>query len=184
MSYIVPTSELTLTKQEAARDKAVQAGIARAVALKVIGDPKQGIVREADNVGDFGAGVGGWLTMPLLVLGNPYSVFATVVPGAVIPVLAVNRVAVFYKVNIEEAPSPVNQLIFREGATAGTTLAFFDLEGLNTKLEAEGYFTEPVWYDPQRVLNIVVICRIATALQARVRLGCFIIEPSGPVISS
>ena len=184
MSYIVPTNELTLTQQNAAREKAVEAGIKRAIATKAIAGRDQAVVRECDNVVDFGCGVGGWLTMPLLVVGGLYSVFATAVPAALTPTLAVNRVAVFYKVNLEEWPIAVNLLSFREGATAGSTLAVFDLEGLTDKLETEGYFTEPISYDPQRVLNIIVTCRIVTNLQARVRLGCFIIEPSGPVISS
>lgn len=184
-SYVIPTEELTLTDIKQARADATAAGIKRAMALKIATSEDGLLVRECDNVIDFGCGVGGWLTMPLLVAGNLYSVFATAVPAALTPVLAVNRIAVFYKVGIETAPTPVDQLNFREGVAAGTTYAVFDLEGLATKLVPDGYFTYFPVYDPQRTLNVVVRCRIVlgVGVQARVRLGCFIIEPTGPVIS-
>jgi len=184
MAYLIPTEEITLTDRKDFRNRAIEAGIRRAIALKVIGDRTQAEVREADPVTDFGCGVGGWQTMPLLVVGNQYSVFATAVPAALTPQLAVNRLAIFYKVGVETAPTPVQILQFREGVAAGSTYGWFDLEGLATKLEPEGYLSEPMVYDPQRVLNIVVVARIATLAQARVRLGCFIIEPKGPVVSA
>lgn len=183
ISYVIPTEEMTLTAQKKMRQLAAEHGIARALAKKVITSESEAVVREADNVADFGCGVGGWLTMPLIAAGALYSVFATAVPAALTPTLANTQVAVFYKVNVETVPPPVNLLSLREGAAAATTYAMFDLEGLFTKNLMEGYFTEPIPYDPQKVINIVVTARIATGVQARVRLGCFIIEAGGPVIS-
>ena len=183
-SYVIPTEEMTLSDTKEIRDKAGAKGIARALALKIATSEDQLLVREIDNVVDFGCGVGGWLTMPLLVVGNLYSVFATAVPAALTPALAVNRIVVFYKVGLDMPfPLPVDQLLFREGVVPGTTYAVFDLEGLATKLVSDGYLTYLPVYDPQRVLNVVVRCRIVTAAQARVRVGGFIIEPTGPVIS-
>ncbi len=153
--------------------------------LKIATSEDQLLVREADNVIDFGTGPGGWLTMTLAApVGALYSVFATAVPAPLTPALAVNRIAVFYKVGLDMVfPISVDQLLFREGPGAATTYAIFDLEGLATKLVSDGYLTYLPVYDPQRVMNIVVRCRIVTNAQARVRLGCFIIEPTGPVIS-
>jgi len=140
-------------------------------------------VRQPNNVADFGCGVGGWLTMTVAAAGGVYSVFATAVPAALTPTLAVNQLVVFYNVSIETTPIPVTLLAFREGAGAGTTYAQFDLESLAVKQVTEGYFSEPIVYNPQRVLNIVVTGRVALAAQARVHLGCFIVEPVGPTIS-
>ncbi len=207
MSYIVATEDLTLTDMKLFRQAAVNKGIWRACELAVApiqhllvnGAPYVPgatkvrstdllyhpglIVRNADNVVDFGCGVGGWLTMPLVAVGALYSVFATAVPAALQPVLAVNRLAIFYNVDLEFGPPNVDQVAFREGVVAGTTYAMFDLEAIVNKQVMEGYFTEPVVYDPQRVLNIVARSRILTNAQERVHLGCFIIEPTGPVIS-
>lgn len=184
-SFVRPTEELENQPGKVAQliTNAVNAGLERAQKTGAITSAAEAKVREADPVTDFGAGVGGWLTMPLNAVGVQYSVFATAVPAALTPALANNRVAVFYKVSVEQAGFPVNQLAFREGVAAGTTYAVFDLEGLASCLKPDGYFTEPVVYDPQKVMNVVVTCRIITAAQARVRIGCLIIEPSGPVIS-
>jgi hypothetical protein len=183
MSYVVPTAELTLADQRTFRNAAIEALIARGLATGAIADRAQAVVREAENVADFGCGVGGSLTMPFAAVGANYAYFATAVPAALTPQLATNRVACFYKVNIEKVPCPAYQLLFREGAGAGTTYAVFDLEGLATKDEQDGYFTECIVYDPQRVLNIVFTARIATGVQERCRIGCFILEPTGPTIS-
>lgn len=185
LSFIRPTEELENDPGKIAIliRQAIDLGTNRAIAAKAIVSKEQSKVREVDPVVDFGAGVGGWITMPLNAVGTQYSCICTAVPVALTPQLANNRVAVFYKVSVETAGFPVSQLSFREGAVATTTLAVFDLEGLASTLKADGYFTEPVIYDPQKVLNIVVTARIATTVFARVRLGCFIIEPGGSVIS-
>lgn len=196
MSYGIPTDELTLTDMKEFRKGAKNSGIKRAVALRIA--PAEGlqtmpdgstrhpglVVRTAQNIADFGCGQEWWLTMPLLVAGAQYSVFATAVPAALTPILANNRVAVFYKVSVETVPGPVSLLSFREGAAAGTTYAVFDLEDIYVKQVPEMYFSEPVVYDPQRVLNVVVTCRLVPpGVAAQVRLGCYIVEPIGPVIS-
>ena len=183
LSFVRPTEELGVGQIKEYIERAVNAGMKRATKTGAVPDTDTAKIREADIVADFGSGVGGWLTMPLAALGIQYSCLCTAVPAAITPQLANNRVAVFYKVGVETAGFPVALLQFREGVTAGTTLAVFDLEGLATKLMPEGYFTEPIIYDPQKILNIVVTCRIVTNLQARVRLGCFIFEPGGAVIS-
>lgn len=184
ISYVLPSDDLLPSERADYRKNAVMKLINRALFMKVIGSAEEALVREADPVADFGAGVGGWLTMTLAAVGTNYSVFATAVPAALNPTLANNRMACFYKVSVEDVLVPVDQLIFREGVGAGTTYSIFDLEGLYTKQEPEGYLSEPQVYDPMRVMNIVVRCRIATGARSRVRLGCFIVEPKGPVVSS
>lgn len=182
--YLIPTDQLTVAKQEMLRQQAAVAALNRALATHVVASPAEALIRDADIVADFGCGVGGWLTMPLAVVGNPYSVFATAVPAALTPQLANNRVAVFYSCWVETPAFPVDQLSFREGATAGSTYAVFGLEVLTTCINGIGWFSEPIYYDPLRVINVVVRARIATGVQARVGLGCFVVEPKGPTVSS
>ena len=178
--YLVPTSELTLTDIKEFRQRAIDAGIARAISKKLITSAAEAVAREAQPVADFGTATDQWLSTPLAAVNTPYSVFPAAAGN---PLLGVTRIAVFYKVSIGTAPNPISLLSFREGAGAGTTYAVFNTEVLDAKDESDGYFTEPVVYDNQRVLNIVATCRVATALAARIILGCFIIEPRGPVLS-
>jgi len=178
MSYLIPTEELTLSDIKAFRGGAAEAGIAMAIKHS-IGARDGLVVRAAENIADFTTTLDQWNTAALNVVGTNYTVFN----GAANPTLAVNKVAVFYKVGIETAPNPVGLLSFRRGAAAGTTLAVFDTEQLVNKLTSDGYFSEPVVYGPQTVLNVVVMARIATLLLARVQLGCFIIEPVQQTIS-
>ena len=180
LSTLIPISDLTLTDRSNLRKQAIERGIARAVATKVIAREDEAKVRHLQNIVDIPLIVlDQWNTAALAVLGTAYSVFQAVAA----PQLANNRLAVFYKVAVPTAPIPVSTLAFREGAAAGTTYAIFDLEQLDGSLEPVGYFSEPVVYDPLRVMNIVVTARIATGLMARVILGAYIIEPGGPTIS-
>lgn len=177
--FIIPVDELSLSDKKAFRAGAIAAGITRAVRTGAIAGPDQCVVRHADPVTDFGMAAGGWVTAALAVAGTAVSAM-----NALTPTLANNRVAVFYGIAVETFPIPINLLSFREGAAAGTTYAVFDVEQLVTMQQQMGYFSTPIVYDPQRVLNIVVTPRIATGVTARVWLGCYIIEPGGPVISA
>jgi len=178
--FIIPTEELTLTDMKGFKASAIEAGIARAIAKTLIKNRDEAVVREAQPAADFGCATDAWLTTPLAVVNTQYSVFPAAAGN---PLLGPTRIAVFYKVGVNTAPNPVTLLSFREGAGAGTTYAVLNTEVLDTKMETDGYFTEPVVYDNQRVLNIVVTARVATLVAARVILGCFIIEPRGGVVS-
>jgi len=177
LKVINPVEDLTLTDRQNYRMRAIEAGIERALAKKIAPSRDELVVRHAQNIADFATTVDQWNT-PVLAAAL-VSVFGT----AAAPVLAVTKVAVFYKVTVTTAPIPVAALSFREGAAAGTTKAIFDLEQLDGYLVPSGYFSEPVTYDPQNVLNVVVLPRIATGLLCRVIMGCYIIEPAGATIS-
>jgi len=179
MSYIVPSEELTLTDKKQLRNEALEAGIARALKLGLASSREGLIAREPENIADFGTAADQWLTAALTAVGTLFTVFNNIAT----PTLANNKLVVFYKVGVETAPSPVSLLWFQLGAAAGTTKAVFDLEQLVNHLVVEGYFNEPVVYDPTNVLNVRVTCRILTNLQARVQLGGFLVEPRGQVIS-
>jgi CRISPR/Cas system endoribonuclease Cas6 (RAMP superfamily) len=136
-------------------------------------------VREFQPILDAGAALDQWNTAALAVVGNAYSCFQAIAA----PVLAANKLAVFYRVQIETVPLPVSRLIFRSGAAAGNILAEFDLEQLACEQVMVGYFSEPVVIDPTTTFAAQVLCRIATGVLARVQLGALIFEPAGSLIA-
>ena len=176
---VIPIHELTLGEISSAKREAIRTGISRAIDRRLAPVEERLIVRQAQNIADFGTALDQWNTAALAVVGTAYSVFQAIAA----PVLANNKVAVFYRVGIQTAPNPVSLLSFRQGVVGGTTYAQLDLQQLNMGLATEGYFSEPIVYEPNEVLNITVTASIATAAAAQVILGCFIIEPMGPTIS-
>ncbi len=136
-------------------------------------------IREFQNILDAAATLDQWNTFALAAIGINYSVFN----GIAAPVLAADRLAVFYKIGIETAPLPVSRVTFRSGGAAGNIVGVFDLEQLVNRLETDGFLSEPVVYDPSQTFAVQVLCRIATLALARVQLGGLIFEPAGNVIA-
>lgn len=208
-NYIVPTGSMSQAKQEDYRIKAITAGLERAHDKKIarISDeeiagysnmglfeqrfsailnylkngnwPRGFDCREAQPVADFGAALDQWNTAALAVVGTAYSCHQAVAA----PVMAANKLAVYYKVGIETVLLPVSRLIFRTASATGNIKAIFDLEQLVNRLETDGWFSEPVVFDPSEAHAVQVLCRIATGVLARVQLGCYIIEPAGMLVA-
>lgn len=208
LNYILPVGSMTLTDQKAYRMGAVAAGIERA-ADKGIGNIKDEIpgvantndrqkrvaailayledgqfppsidVREMQPTLDTTSAPDNWVTAALALPNVAYSVFATVAA----PVMAANRLAVFYKVGIQTAPLPVSRIIFRSGGIAGNIIAVFDLQQLVNRLETDGYFSEPVVIDPTATYAVQVLSIVALGVGAQVQLGCLVFEPAGTVIA-
>ena len=183
MSYLIATEEISLSEQYRMRKTAVDMGKARASQLWNMGvenltarDPDYGV----DFILPTAAFVAssGWLSLALAVVGNWYDVFASSAPAAVTPAVPNNQVWVFYKVSqlTVAGPDPVAGLQFRVGAAANLR-AQFDMEALYGKTVSDGYFSQPISYENPEVCQVQVECRVAIAVGARIRLGCFIIEP-------
>ena len=186
---IIPQEELTLTDKKAFCGRALEAGIERAIA-KSIGTRGELVHRHAQTELDFGNGVNFWFTQTLGVTTVPYTVFSTgaiaAAGVALVPQLANNKVAVFYKASILSTPNPFTLLKFGLGPTAvspKSTKGEVDLEQLEGYLTAIGFLSEPVTYDPQEWVNVCVEIKINTGARERLVLGCYIIEPQGGVIS-
>ena len=121
-----------------------------------------------------------WRTAPLAApIGTAYSCFQAVIS----PQMQNNRIAVFFKIAVEDVPLPVSRIIFRKGGVGGNIIAVFDLEFLSFAQNPVGYFSEPVVFDPSDVFAIQVITRIATGVFARVILGAWTCEGKGGVIA-
>ena len=178
MSFLIAKDELTLTDMRNFRAAAEEAGVARAM-QKLTRTRDELLVRSFENILDAGAALDQWNTAALAVVGTAYSVFQAVAAFA----LANNKVVVFYKVGVETLPFPVSLLTFRKGGAAGNIKAEFDLEQLVNGNTLEGYFSEPVVYDPTDLIAVQVLSRIATGVLARVQLGAWIVEPVGQRIA-
>jgi|GEM_PF-1760643 len=118
------------------------------------------------------------VTAPLAAVGVAYSCFQAVAA----PQLIINRLAVFYGVSINVFPQPVSYLLFRSGGAAGNVIAMFDLQGQDTRLAYDAFFSEPVVYDPQQVFAVQVVCKIPTAAAERIHLHNFLFGPAGQTI--
>lgn len=173
--YLIPKDELSITDQKNFRTAAVNAAIARAVDLKIASSSRELSVRPFECILDAGAALDQWNTAALAVVGTAYSVFQAVAA----PTLAANKLAVFFKVGIETAPSPVSLLTFRSGGAAGNIIAEVDTEQIINGLTPEGYFSECIVIDPTRMFAIQVLARIATGVLARIQMGAFVVEPAG-----
>ena len=192
MSYVIPTNELTLTDIKNFKGAAVEAGIARALALGLAQNEKELVVREAHPGTDFSLpGAVGWTNEYYITQGAAGAlawagVFDTSVAAVVnAPQLARTSVAVFYKM-MDAAEDPVVTAVrFRVGVTGATTKASFFIQPfIDIKLEPEVWLSEPVVYDPEDWLYMEYYGRANTAAGGEeLSFGCFIVERTGGTIS-
>jgi hypothetical protein len=191
MGYIVQTDEVSLAEQAKYRNEAIVGGFEQSLALSYArpgpgpkGDYRSNRyqslkARAFDYVNDFivatvppaAAGSAGWLTMPLLAAGTPYSIFAN---GGVAfnPVVPATQVWVFYKYCIPYAVNfPVSYLIFAEGNAGQFRKDEFDLEPPYAKLSTDGFFSDPVVYKGTDTVVATVRARIIAPAFAFVLQG-------------
>jgi len=182
---IIPQEELTPTDKKRFCSDALEAGIK--VAETRLGKGRSGLVhRHAQCTLDFACTVNYWLTQTLAAVPGPFTVFGGAGGIALVPQLANNKVAVFYKAAVLPVPNPFTILRFGLGATAGSpksTKGEVDLEQLESYLTFVGFLSEPAVYEPQDWVNICVENKINTAAQEQLVLSCYIIEPLGGNIS-
>jgi len=175
--YLILADDLTEAQKQGRRDKCIHDTLERAVKLNVIGSEPEALVRHPDTVADFAMAVGGWVSAAFAAVGTLVSIF-----NALNPAVAGNRMVVFYGLWVDSLPLAASQLIFREGVNAGSTYAQFSLEEMAAARSLRAFFSEPVWYDPLRVMNVVLNPRIIAGTQ-RIGLMGFVIEPKGPTVS-
>lgn len=209
VNYMIPVDAMTLSDQKTYRMRALAAGLARASEKKIgnldaeipelvgVVDPeqrKQAVLnylngggwprsidgREFQPVLDAGTALDQWNTAALAAVGTFYSCFQAVAA----PVMANNKLAVFYGVSIETVPVPVSRLTFRSGGATGNIIGVFDLERITEGEQTIGFFSEPITIDPTFTFAAQVLCRIATGVMARVKLNSFVFESAGLTISS
>ena len=183
MSYnlqiLIPKDDITLTKREAFRQMAIDKGVARAIQMGIAPAEDQLDVRPFLPLLDAVAVIDRWLSNPLIApVGGDISIFN----GAAVVVMPATRLVVWYKVGIETTPVPVSELVFRTNAIAGSIMRQFDLEQIINADTMEGYFSNPIIWEPSRTYAAQVRVRIATGIGGAVQLGGFVIEPKGNTI--
>jgi hypothetical protein len=190
MSELIPIGSIALAEQFRMRQTACTRGrklLGTKLSLPIGAEMSDALVdRDCDYPNDFivptaGAaaalGLAGWLSMPMALPATMYSLFATVVPGAVAPVVPNNQAWVFFGVHVLTLNDPITVLQFLTGRAPGIPKATFDVEKLYDRLETSGYFTQPVVYEPQEICTVNIRSRVATVgVGARVVLDCVIIE--------
>jgi hypothetical protein len=182
-SYIIPTNELTLTDIKMYRKRAAEAGVMRALSLGIAANPAELLVREAEPHTDFPLT---WTNEYYVEAAGPAApAWRLVGDLAAASQLAVDKVAVFYKVADADNNPAITAVRFRVGATGATTLgSFFTQLPIDNKLETDVYFTIPIVYSPQQWAFIEAYWRVgAVAAGEELSFGCFIIEPTGGVVS-
>lgn len=184
MSYLVAISQVSLADQQKQRTKAVMAGKQALIDASVVKNFDASIDRDPDYRIDFvpaatRAGLVGWLSMPFAAAATVYSLLADNVPAALTPQVPNNAVWVFYGVHMLTLNDPATQLYFGVGNN-NIRKANFDLEKLYDQQETNGYFTNPVVYGPQDIVNISLLSRIAlgAAVGCRCVLDSVIVEPN------
>lgn len=203
--YVVPTKRMTFTDEKDYKFGALATGIVRAFA-KNIGDwdikelggmppayeakvaavkgflasggwPQSLDVRRWRNIDDAGTAIDHWRTAALVAVDTEYSALQAVAAAP-----AANRttkLVVWYKVGILMAALNITRVIFRRTNAAGILMAQFDVEELDNQEVMEGYFSEPVVWDPSLPYALNVLCRIATGVFDRVQVSGFVFEPAG-----
>lgn len=181
MSYVIPTTTLSLSEQARMRFNAESKG-KQTLALAINRQPGTLIARAPWYPVDFvpaatRAGLGGWLSAPQAgAVGTAVSLLADNTGAALAPQVPNNAVWVFWGIHILTIGDVVSQLRFFTG-TGVIPKHQYDLEVLQSKLETDGYFTQPMVYMPQDIVTIQVVFRVATGVAVRVVLDAFIIEP-------
>lgn len=183
MSYLIPIGKIALSEQIRMRQQAVMAGKKLLISKSIASDPDQLVDRDPEYITDFfpnnaaaAAGLAGWLSMPLAVVGTPVSLLASNAPAAIVPQVPNNTAWVFYGAHVLTLNDPITELLFFTGISA-LRKAQFDVEKLYDALETEGYFTQPIVYGPQDYVTINIRPRVATGVGCRVVLDTLVIEP-------
>lgn len=182
-SYAIATNEITLTDRKNFAKMACEAGIRRALNLGLASEPKELLVREAMPHTDFPTT---WTNEYYVEAAGPAAAGWRLVGDlAAASQLGNNKVAVFYKVADADNDPAITAVRFRQGNTGATTLgSFFIQVPIDIKLEPEVYLGLPIVYSPQEWVFIEGYWRIgAVAAGEELSFGCFIIEPTGGVVS-
>ena len=184
MSYPIPTSELTLTDTKTFRGGAVEAGIARALTLRIAANREELVVYEALPLTNFGAAL--YTTEQYITPAAAAVGWAAAGNGGGVGTLPTGQVAIFYKAANSSAVVPPTFIAcrFRVGATGASTKAVFHMQmAIENKMESDVYFSECVVYDQQDRLFIQVYSAAAIAAAENFAFGCFIVSRLGPEIS-
>jgi len=168
-SYIIPGSHIGESEKVSMR-RWVESELLN-YAKQIFGlQPAGAVVRSGRPLYDFGLAAEDWV-IPALVVNTPLAYVNLA--------LANNRVACFYKCWNRDPNPSIYRLRFMQGA-AGAARGDYQLQELYGMLEAEGYFSEPVFFFPQEIVYVEVTGD-ATRANEDFGFGVLVCEPQGQV---
>ena len=112
--------------------------------------------------------------------------WTSVYNSALVPLVPVNTILVFYKIT-DESPTPAASMVrFRLGPTGATTMGVVSLEQfINIKLTPEVFLSKPIVYGPNDRPFIEFYPRAAVpATGERLGFGCYVAELGGSNVST
>jgi len=183
-SYIIPTSELTLSDKKSFKEATLKAGMARAI-FKSIGANEneltfRGIRPSIDLPTAFAAGDRWIFPAPAAAVAAAFTV-----TNWINELLPRNRVLAIYGISVESAAPEVSLVTFRSGAGGqGRTAGMFEIEGIYDYMDTVGFLSEPITYDPDETVFIQVTNRIAVGAAGTIlKLQGYIIEAKQEQVS-
>ncbi len=177
-SYIVPVDNMTLTDQKSYKQKAMAAGLARMIDLKLATTMDDLLVRAIRPNADFGIGVGvaaeeNW-RFNLAAGLNANAITVAVRPA--------NEIIVFFGIDNWDANPEVTMVTFKTAVAGGTTKMLVDTQICRGYLNSAGFLSEPVVYDPQEDIYVDIAADVIMATQ-QCDFNGYIIEKRGQVVS-
>ncbi len=183
-SNFIPSAELTITDQKDLKTKAIQVGMAHALAKNLATTPEALTVRairpSIDFPVAFAAGDRWIFPAPAAAVAAAFTVTNWINER-----LPNNTVVVIYGAGFESAAPEVSEIFFRSGpGGGGRTAAVFNVEDCYTKMESDGFFGLPIVYDPLELVFIQVTNRIPIAVAGTILiLKGYAVEPRTEQIS-
>lgn len=186
MAYPIPVDELSLAKLESYKAMAKNAGLRKAINLRIAASMNDLDFREVLPATDLGNPAGtGYTNETYLTGAAVVNTWTSVFDTAAVPSVSNRAILIYYKIYDLDAAPAATAVRFRLGPTGATTLGTFFFESLlNTKLTPEVYLSEPIVYGPNERPFVEFYPRVAVAAAGeRLGFGCFIAEPVGEVTS-
>ena len=177
-SYLIPLSDLNLAERQqirgAVNDKLDEVAMRLAIRDSLV----DLVIRDTLPNTDLGLAVQeDWLIAGAGVLATELQYFA--------PILAIDRAIAFFGVGIESAAASISRIRLTQGAASAQIRGVFQIEQLNSRLEPAGYFSEPIMFIRQEVVRVMVMPRLAFAVNSeRLHFFARTIEPIGNTISA
>jgi len=175
-SFLVPQEGMTLTAQNKYKEDAINFGVARMLALKLVTNQDDLTVRVIRAFTDFGVGTiteEEWRFN--LALGLNAGALTVLARPA-------NQIVVFWGIDNFDTNPEVTLVTFRTAAVGGTTKMMVDCQITRGLLTSSGFLSQPVVYDPQQNIIVDINADAASATQQCIFNG-YIVEPRGQVLS-
>jgi len=176
-SYLIPIGDMSLDDRKGTRANTDQVLINTAPRLAIRDMSADLVIRDSSpNVDLSLAAQDDWLVAGAGVVAaeTAYTAFA----------LPQDKLIAFFGLGVENAPPGVSRVRFTLGAASGEVRGYFHLEQLYSRLETAGYFSEPIHYIRNEFIRILVMARIAFAVNTqRIHLMARTLEPIGVTVA-